>query len=1181
MNGKLDRRTLLVPLLLVIGLADALPFSAEPGVRITGSVQRSFSSLPPDLRIELVPLFPSRAAAERRLAGEVPEPLAVARPDAAGAFELLAPGPGFYRAIVRTEGWETRCLDLAPLLEPATLPPIAPSPKRKTNVARLVGPGGRPLAGVEVDLSLDSEERLLPGLWLAYHGSAVTDAEGRIELPAHLVRLRLHRPDLLGTVMTVADAGPAEVPRRRTRQLEVRAPEGDPVPSALVSWRSSPVGLTGPDGRIAVALPQPGEPPLFIEGPAGLSAEVVTGGAAADPIVVRLRPPVAVSGRVVDAASGQPIPAAWVWAEPLPFAAPGRTGPDGRFVLPLPPGWNGRLHAAAAGTVREEKGTPLALRGGTPANPAHPSSIELRLRAAAVGTGLVVDADGKGVAGALVRVITPGQPGYSHLRGPDAYAGTDGAFRLPGLLPDGSYELSVTHAGFAPQRAVLRTSPAGRPSRPHRIVLTRGQTVTGKVVDEDGRPLSGAGLALHSLSRLEEERVGVHALSDATGGFALRPVTPGTFLLNVEKAGFPPLIDDLVVPAGAAVLDLGTLRLERGAALAGLVVDELGKPVPGAEVRCYWETGAPRRDGTPSTVQPPTTSVFTDAEGGFRCEGLSRGSRIGLWAHHPHYVDERVPGLEPPLNEPIRVELTPARTLSGRVTGNDGKPVAGAILVWNPGQIEERSGGTDTDGRFWIPKLTPGVADLRVQAPAHRSRLLRGIRIPAAAHPDPLEIVLDEGEALEGRVTDRRGEPVAGAWVKVDARWEQSSDLPEEARGIEPLTTGPDGRFFLGGLAEGTYEVGAGRNPWQVTVETVVEVRSGTNAIELSLGPESEVSGRVQAQDGAPVAGAQVHLQSADPQVYGFSAVSAPDGSFYFPFVTPGRFQVEASRKGYTAASPPPELELAGDAVRNLEILLTRTDQAITGRLLGLEPAEMTGILIYASSPSQPGEYTGSLDGQGGYRIPDLGPGEWNLLAHTRNGRRAQGTVRLAPGVAQTSFDLDFTTGLSLSGRVLVDRQPLAGAVVRVTNPKIGEGTALTQSDGSFRVTGLSPGTYELEIRTASHTVRHSQPVTVEAGREVLVEIESGAVSGQVTSATGEPLNGATVTLPFVSIRGGHAGPGPSARTGIDGRFSLPQISPGRYAVLVTKEGFESAEAEVIVRAGGTSVLNAALAPLP
>lgn len=113
---------------------------------------------------------------------------------------------------------------------------------------------------------------------------------------------------------------------------------------------------------------------------------------------------------------------------------------------------------------------------------------------------------------------------------------------------------------------------------------------------------------------------------------------------------------------------------------------------------------------------------------------------------------------------------------------------------------------------------------------------------------------------------------------------------------------------------------------------------------------------------------------------------------------------------------------------------------SITGRLLGVDPDELTGASIQAFFLGpEIHRLSGVVDGQGKYRISGAFPGTWRVNAFLPDGRSAEDTVEVT--TEPTVLDLEIKTGLTLSGRVLVDGEPPAGATVAVdanqTSPAI------------------------------------------------------------------------------------------------------------------------------------------------
>src|SRR4029077_1146170 len=190
-----------------------------------------------------------------------------------------------------------------------------------------------------------------------------------------------------------------------------------------------------------------------------------------------------------------------------------------------------------------------------------------------------------------------------------------------------------------------------------------------------------------------------------------------------------------------------------------------------------------------------------------------------------------------------------------------------------------------------------------------------------------------------------------------------------------------------------------------------------------------EVAGRATDETGAPVPGASLALRPPGLGP-GLAAISSTDGTFRFASVVDGRYRLSGSAPGFAEGFAPGQVQVAGQAIQGLELRLSG-GTTLTGRLLGLDPEEMGNVLTFAArtdhSLSQPP--TGRVDGQGRYRIEDLGAGTWIVGAYVK-GHSVQVPLEIAPGVRETVLDLQFPAGFVLSGRVLVDRAPLEGGQV-------------------------------------------------------------------------------------------------------------------------------------------------------
>ena len=1177
-----------------------------PGIPVTGLVLDSAGKPVPGASVRLVPWPRDFEKWTMQLAGRwEPEPVAKGASDAQGRFRLTAPEAGMWRVIVEAAGKVPRQHGLVPLLEAEELPPVR-LPDDVRLEAQVVDPAGKPVEGARVVVASSEKpgkrsRAFIVDPWEPVLRTAVTGANGKAVVPLDEGERWLLAVLTAGSPPARAEGAGRQsnlrldLERACTRIIEVTDGQRRPVQGAVARIGSQAWLTSDTAGRIVVPARCKGSTTLNIDTseardlvtvqlsplPAGKTPEEV-------PVRVTLPEPLPrLTGRAMDAESREPVAGAFVWLDGSP-ALFVRTDARGSYTVTAPaPGEQGVLravspeHMPALETVQASPGAP-------PAGPA------FALVPSAVVDGAVVDAEDRPVSGAQVQVLPQpdGRPSMARLAEAARPVRTDarGLFRFR-VASRMLHEIRAEHEGFAPASVKIPELEPRKARRDVRIVLERGRTAFGRVVDTRDQPVAGARVRLQPVAEEDEPGIftmgsfeggsGFEGTTDATGRFEIGRLRAGRFDLIARAQGFAPMAVRGVAVQGKAAsrVDLGTVVLPPGLTVEGTVVDPQGRPIEEAVVSAQPGSFMAARTFLLERGEEP---LKTGPDGRFALQGLREGTRIEIQAWKEGYLEGSAGGVDIPAPGPVRIVLEPGVRIAGRVVSEDGKPIAGARVVTFSGEggtgmmgtrgLRGGMGHADEQGRFELTGVEPGKLVLRASAPGY---LVGEARVEAAAGqaPEEVRIVLRTGAVVTGKVVGPDGAPVAGAEVRVV---QGSREDMFFAFGEAGTRSDGEGIYRLAGIAEGRRSIAATHQDFQRAVREL-DVRAGENRLDLRLGRGFPVSGRVVDSGSRPVADARVSL---DEPGFGFDsddtqlAASGADGSFQFPSVAPGTYTLRARKDGYAPAELPEPLQVAVAPVSGLELRLA-TGGTIRGRIKGLGFEQLAGAHVFAVRADSlgldgGGPSTGVVDFEGAYSISGVAPGEWVVMAMSGSGS-ARGKVTLPEGTPEVTLDLEFGGGFTLSGRVLRAGEPMPGMQVMANGADVGShAMGSTGPQGEFRLEGLEAGKYVVAAMDFRTGLRHTEEVEISGDREIVIELPTQRVSGRVLDATdSSPLEGAAVILEKIEGHDGLMGYGsPSASTDPSGAFTVSGVPEGTWRAVARKEGYAPAEATVEVRPG-------------
>ncbi|MBI4614004.1 MAG: carboxypeptidase regulatory-like domain-containing protein [Planctomycetes bacterium] len=274
---------------------------------------------------------------------------------------------------------------------------------------------------------------------------------------------------------------------------------------------------------------------------------------------------------------------------------------------------------------------PAALAGLVPDPPAREAPAETLARL----HGVVWTKDGAPAAGAIVTLDPPGEEEGKPL---SVSTDRDGRFSLP-ISRGGKGTLVNATSADLDERATVELPPLDLARLPEiEIHLETSASLRGRVVDSSGSPVAGALVRLVdlpglSLERHEREREAGVVATDSEGRYRLGGVLPGAKRLIVEAAGHPQRWIDLAIEGLDEDRELD-VELSPSAKLAGLVLDDAGRPLAGAILhflRVETEAGDPGE----------TRFARADGEGRFEVAGLDPTRDYAVRVFHPSLGETR------------------------------------------------------------------------------------------------------------------------------------------------------------------------------------------------------------------------------------------------------------------------------------------------------------------------------------------------------------------------------------------------------------------------------------------------------------------------------------------------------------------------------------------------------------
>ena len=397
--------------------------------------------------------------------------------------------------------------------------------------------------------------------------------------------------------------------------------------------------------------------------------------------------------------------------------------------------------------------------------------------------------------------------------------------------------------------------------------------------------------------------------------------------------------------------------------IRGRVVDADGEPVPEARVALltpppgYYVLRETRTDATGAFSFPDSKSV--------RVRVLAEQDDRGVVLSAELMVDPATP-------RELVLALQPARVVRGRVTGENGKPVAGATVVTDGPPWLPRKATTDDDGTYRLPRVPTLARTVRATAPGFQAAT--GTLAASVTTPEELvDLRLGVEHDIEGTVLDTDGQPVRAAIHACEGKDATQRTMSQS-----------DGKFRLPKeLAQCPLVA------FHQSYGASDPVTPSGDSVVLRLRPGGGISGIVVDESGGPVNPFFVGVESFVPVLGGeysvrpsSKAVNDPGGAFTLEKLAPGTYVLSYGAEGRSATRSNPIEVASGRMTTGVRLVLSRGG-TVEGQVFDeVARKPIAGAQIsFDATTSTRGESVGpaTSDAQGKFRLENAPRGPFSL----------------------------------------------------------------------------------------------------------------------------------------------------------------------------------------------------------
>lgn len=876
---------------------------------------------------------------------------------------------------------------------------------------------------------------------------------------------------------------------------------------------------------------------------------------------------------------------------------------NGRFDIPGVPEGAGYTVSATASSIALEEVHGVGIEAG------QVTTLTIQGHLGARISGRVLDPFGEPMPGASIAMI------YLDIsrvlfsadgRAEPIVTNEEGYFELD-HIGAGRVAVVAAAADVAPSNIVELAVVDGGVYDDLLLELGEGTAVAGMVVDDEDNPVAGAAVEMRPFERPNDPQFmkmmlkvrRVETTTDVNGRFVVKGMTGEQIVIQASKPGYTTAIasgydlddKDIVVKVQRGVTIRGTVMAGEDAVKRFRVearTREIPKDKDGNVIAVDASSGSKGRrwgrgrgDGggppwarrrTKRTRQLPEGQTMGSrgmdgnwreiqaVDGKFTLTGIPPG-RVRIRVRAEGYLEPETQTIDlgpAASSEELVFEMVGGQPVSGRVIDEAGAPVSDAQVTAYKKKDRSEEGGSrrmsfnfsidpedfdflamstsrrsamsSSKGEFTIAALEPGEYRFTARHPDMAKSSTKNVIVKAGLDTPIVEIAIDAGGAVEGSVTGLAMRPLSDAFMVA---------LSLQAGSMRSGTTDKNGYYKIEGLPPGQYVVFKSRMDERadnIGLELMSNMRLKTVTVRrgkvarLDVHDEGEDGVRIFGivrENGVPVPRALITVMGSDREGLlgmGVRANAANmEGRYELVGIKPGDYVMQVTRFQGQPVQTTFEVEVP-EEMSEYAFDIDLPTSTITGKVIDTRGNPVKGVRVTLGSEDSGLSGADGLIGmiaanglsqartneEGEFTMKSVAAGTYRLTAGSRMGGRGRGRRRDAdqPQYGEASVEDVIIDGVSPSSGIVI-QVPLAGKITGIV------------LDGS----NMPVANAEIAFSSEEKSKRRKK---------------------------GNPL------LDLMSSQ-------QPVRTGDDGRFEIPGMTPGTYSLRVESEALKAGKLDDVM----------------